>query len=136
MDGLRELAAFLPEISHPGFVAGEVHHETATEPGIVAMPFVSLGPTASSLVDVAYKHDLVLKDFDWPQWMGSTEATDLRDRDVALGEASAEQLCRLLTVCIRQNRFVEGALLDAFESGLILRIVRRAATLASERGTG
>ena len=40
---------------------------------------------------------------------------------------------RLLTVCIRQDRFVDGALLDAFESGLIRRVVQRAADLVGRQ---
>lgn len=36
-----------------------------------------------------------------------------------------------MTVCIRRDKYSEGALLDAFDRGLILRIVKRAAALAN-----
>jgi hypothetical protein len=38
----------------------------------------------------------------------------------------------LLTAIIRQDRFCEGALLSAFDSGLILGIVRRAAAILKD----
>ncbi len=48
---------------------------------------------------------------------------------------------RLLTALLRQDRFVEGLLGEAFESGLLTRIVRRASVLSemldeTERAAG
>jgi hypothetical protein len=64
---------------------------------------------------------------------GSKDAMRLRDDPKALAAASAEQLAKLLTVLIRQDRFVEGALNGAFEAGLLTGIVRRAAGLMNNR---
>jgi hypothetical protein len=41
-------------------------------------------------------------------------------------------LRHLLTAIIRSDRFNEGSLAGAFESGLVLAICRRAVALASE----
>lgn len=62
-------------------------------------------------------------------WRNHGRRISLRDDQAPLARATPEQLARFLTVVIRQDRFVEGALLTAFESGLILRIVRRAAAI-------
>jgi Family of unknown function (DUF6508) len=129
MERLKALARFLPELERPGFTAGEMRGGDEIEPNVFSMPFASHGDVVHSLVEAAYQHGWVLKDFDWPEWAQSDEAARLRDDQKAIDIASEEQLARLLTVCIRQDRFVEGALLHAFESGLILRIVRRAAAL-------
>ena len=56
----------------------------------------------------------------------------LRDEPGVLEDATPEQLERLLTVLIRQERFVDGALESAFESGLLVRILKRAAVLAKD----
>ena len=77
----------------------------------------------------AYKHDWVLRNFDWPEWGQTSEARNLFDDQAALADASPEQVFRLLTVVLRRDHFCEGTLDEAFESGLILRIVRRAAEI-------
>jgi hypothetical protein len=41
-----------------------------------------------------------------------------------------DQLAKLLTALIRENRFNEGALGDSFESGIMTAIARRAKELA------
>ena len=56
----------------------------------------------------------------------------LQDDARALAQATPEQLARLLTVCVREDRFCEGALESAFESGLLTRILERAAVLLRE----
>ena len=131
-EALQALAAFLPELRRPGFTAGEVQGGDESEPGVFRMPFVSYDRAVDSFVEAAYQHSWILRDFDWPAWAQSAEAQSLRDDEAAIGVATAEQLARLLTVCIRQDRFVDGALLAAFQSGLILRIVERAAALAGD----
>ena len=105
---------------------------TTADLQVSRMPFVSYDPIVDSFVEAAYSHAWVLKAFDWPTWAQSAEARSLRDDEAAIRNATPEQLARLLTVCIRQDRFVEGALMEAFDSGLILRIVERAAALAGD----
>ncbi|HEY5071510.1 MAG TPA: DUF6508 domain-containing protein [Caulobacteraceae bacterium] len=127
---LQALAAFLPALREPGFRAGELCGGDEIEPGVFRAPFVSYAPVVDSFVETAYAHAWVLKGFDWAAWAQSAEAKALRDDETAVRSATPEQLARLLTVCIRQDRFVDGALMDAFDSGLIPRIVQRAAALA------
>ena len=127
---LRALAKFLPALENPDFKAGEmagIGEQVA--PGVWSMPYADYGAVASKFMDAAYKHGWVMMDFDWPVWSQSEEAYALRDDEAKLAAATPEQLWRLLTVVIRQERFAEGAVLGAFESGLILGIVRRAAAL-------
>ncbi len=132
IEGLRAIARFLPDLERPDFRAGEVSGGEQTEPGVFNMPFVEHSPVVNALVETAYQHGLILQDFDWRQWKQSSEAQKLRDNSDQLSEATAEQLCRLLTVVVRSDRLVDGALLDAFASGLILRIVRRTAALVDQ----
>lgn len=131
---IQTLADFVPALNQPHFKAGEICGGDEIQPGVFSMPFVSYSPTVNSFVEAAYSHGWVLKDFDWPKWAHSAEAEakSFRDDEAAISNATHEQLARLLTVCIRQDRFVEGALKEAFDSGLILRIVERAAALVGE----
>lgn len=127
---LQALADFLPVFRQPGFQAGTWAGGAETEPGVIQMPYVSYDPVVDSFRKVAYEHGWVKKDFAWSAWMQSDEARSLR-AGTAIRSATSDQLGQLLTFCIRQDRFVEGALMGAFESGLILRIVERAAVLAA-----
>ena len=124
-DRLDALAEFLPKFESPDFEFGRME----SPPG--AMPFYVLSDTASKFHKTCYQMKWV-QPFDWSKWKDSPEAIKLRDEPSALEQATPEQLERLLTVLIRQDRFVEGALGGAYESGLLTRIIRRAAALVEE----
>ena len=122
---LDALVVFLPKFESPDFDFGRME----TPPG--KMPYYTLSPLASCFVKTCYEMGWV-KPFEWADWKDSPEATLLRDDRSALKNATLEHLVRLLTVVIRQERFVEGALGNAFESGLLRGILRRAAVLATD----
>ena len=130
MEKISELAAFLPLLEDPGFKAGEMIIDNAAEEEIRQWPYVVYDPIVDSLLDAAYRNKWVLTGFDWPTWAQSERAMQLRDEESAIEHATAEEVCQLLTVLIRQERFSDGSLLEAFNSGLMLRIVRRAKALA------
>lgn len=124
------LARFLPLLEAPGFAAGHMQPDAEVADGVWQPGGVELAEAVRALVQAAYAEGWVLPGFDWPGWAQTPEAQALRDDPAALAAATPEQLAKLLTTIIRQDRFVEGALLAAFESGLMLRIIRRAAALA------
>jgi hypothetical protein len=134
-DRLAGLAAFLPTFQAAELKFG--HWEGGTRQGdVLVFPCFVPSNQARLFFDAAYRLGWVLTDFDWPAWKETPEAKRLRDEPAALANATPEQLARLLTVCIRQDRFVEGALASAFESGLLIGVLRRAAELAAATGKG
>ncbi len=96
------------------------------------LPYFSLSEVAGLFVQRAYDLGWVIRDFDWGTWMQTPEAKSLRDDLQVLTQATPEQLARLLTVYSRQDRFSEGALEAAFESGLLTRVLERAAVILNE----
>ena len=128
---MKALAGFLAVFEEPGFQFGTWHGGERKEPGVISMPYFVLSETAESFVRMAYEQGWVLMGFDWPAWKETEEAIALRDDPDALAAASPEQLAKLLTVLIRQDRFVEGRLNSAFEAGLLTGIARRANILAN-----
>lgn len=114
---LQALADFLPLFEEPGFEFGEWDD------------YYSFSDTAISFYKMAYDMGWVILGYAWSDWMVTDEATRLRDDPAALAAAAPEQLARLLTVVIRQDRFSEGSLAGAYHSGLLTGIVRRAAVL-------
>src|SRR5262249_11405513 len=100
------------------------------------LPYFSLSEVAWSFEQTAYDLGWVMRDFDWPTWKQTSEAQTLRDDSQALAQATPEQLARLLTVGIRQDRLCEGTLGAACESVLLTRILERAAVILREIGGG
>jgi len=133
---LAGLAAFLPLFQEPDFSFGEWSKCEETEPGVLTMPFFSLSDIASSFEQSAYNLGWVCMDFNWVKWMQTAEAIRLRDDSEALAKATPDQLAHLLTILIRQDRFCEGSLASAYDSGLLTGILRRAAALESEIAAG
>ena len=132
--GLRIIADTLPMLESPDFTPG-VWHDSAQRPdGVIVMPWFEYSPEADEFRAAVGRSGLLQIDFAWPDWAGTPEAIALRtDRDV-LAAATPDQLGKLLTMLIREDRFSEGALAESFESGLIEAIARRASSLADSRG--
>lgn len=128
---LAALVRHIPAFSDPTAPVGEWHQPEA-EPGTFSAASFMPNADAERFVADCYAHGWVLGGFDWGAWARAEEAQGLRDDPIVLAKASEHQLAQLLTVAIRQSRFVEGALAAAFESGLILGILRRAEGLARE----
>jgi len=125
---LSRLASIAARFDDPNLVPANVTPERST--GKVW----SLGPVDHSaevdeLVDIAYEDGWVRPEFDWGEWMATDEARTLRDDPTVMERATVQQLANLLTVIIRQERFADGSLLNAIESGLVQRILRRVRSL-------
>jgi hypothetical protein len=129
---LRGIVPFLARFEAPDFQFGEWEGSKSTQPGVIQMPYYTLSDEAEAFVRAAAGNGWVVAGFDWPKWLQTPEATRLRDDEGALATASPDELACLLTACIRSDRFNEGSLAGAYESGLLTRILRRAATLLNE----
>jgi hypothetical protein len=129
---LRALARYLPALERPDFHAGAFAPVQKTESGALIMPYVVYSDVVDDLVKTAYEHGCVLTGFRWAEWAHAAEAQALCHDPSKLARATPEQLLRLLTAIIRQDRFCEGVLLHAFEMGLMLGIVRRAAAILED----
>ena len=80
------------------------------------------------LYQLCYQDGWVLTGFNWPSW--SEGRLLIQDRS-KLSKASADDLARLLTLLIRQDRFCEGTWEEAYDSGLLFAITHRAKEIAS-----
>ncbi len=129
-DRLLALAAFEPVLTAPGFTIG---HWVTTEPdanGVRHMPWFEYSPAADELRRIAASNGWVVP-FDWMAWVATPDAQRLIADPGLVANASADDLVKLLTAIIRGDRFSEGELAGAYESGMLLAIVRRAAVLAT-----
>jgi hypothetical protein len=134
IEALRALAAFVPAFETPGFVFGEWEDSTEREPGVWSMPYVTYGEMALEFHRAAAGHGWVRPDIDWMKWAETDEARRFIENASLIATATAEQLAHLLTTIIRGDRFNEGSMLNAFNSGHLTAIARRAGVLADAMG--
>jgi hypothetical protein len=99
------------------------------------MPSFVPSDPAEAFVRMAHDMGWVLPDLDWKSWKDGAEAGELLNCPETLARATPEQLAKLLTILVRQDRFVEGSLGRVFDSGLLVAIVRRADALRHEIST-
>jgi Family of unknown function (DUF6508) len=125
-DRLRRLAAHLPAFESPDFSFGEWVQPWTDAEGRTHMPWYRVSPAADAFLRDAGE---LVQPFDWPAWLRTPEGDRLRD-PAAVAAASQADLGRLLTAILRSDRFTEGSLAGAFESGLLTAILRRAKELS------
>lgn len=97
--------------------------------GTLTPVYIQHPPIVSEFIKLAYEDNWVRHDFDWPKWIRTTEAQSLVNDTKTIEQATTEQLAHLLTAIIRQDRFVDNAVMHAFNSGLLLRVLQRIRTL-------
>ncbi len=77
------------------------------------------------LVDEAYKflyaHGLVLTGFDWVNWAHGRTLLN-GENTSAISDLTVEETLGLITMIVRSDRFSEGALLRAFDSGTMPKL--------------
>jgi hypothetical protein len=128
---LQALADLVPVLESPDAAFG--HWETPPPvDGVHRMPNFAFGPTEEAFRSAVGRGGWIIMGFDWMTWLRTEDGEALRDRPEAVAGTSADELAKLLTAIIRSDRFVEGSLVGAFESGLLARIARRAAVLLNE----
>ncbi len=126
---LRALAKYEVVFASPDFAVGHWAEVTRDADGVMQMPWFEYGEAARAFVADAYAFEWVA-DFDWVRWAASSRGRCLLADPALVARASAAELARLLTVIVRGERFSEGELAGAFESGMLGAILRRAAELA------
>ena len=128
-DRLRPLADLTSILEAPDADFGHWHASDTTADGVIHTPWFEFGPAADAVRAAVAQGEWMLIGFDWMTWLRTDEGQALRDDADAVTTATPDQLAKLLTAIIRSDRFVEGSMAGAFESGLLARIARRAAAL-------
>jgi hypothetical protein len=75
-------------------------------------------PVLDEVVRFLVDRHLLLTHFNWGAWEEGQHAIQRRDR-AALATCTAQQCLQYLTLLVRADRFTEGTLASAFESGQI-----------------
>lgn len=116
---LAELGAYAALFSDPDYVWGRWSDQYYIVSGDV-QTFLHTGAALGAS----------LTDFNWVTWKDTPQAQLFREPDAIRTHATAEDLARLFTVAVRQERFVSNSLEGWCESGSLLAMAERAAMLA------
>lgn len=127
---LRRLAAYRPVLER-GMQFGTWAGGERLPDGTIQMPWYAFSAEADWLLNDVRAGGWV-KPFDSPAWLSTKRGQRLMTDHDAIARASTEELGRLLTALVRQERFGDGTLAAAHDSGLLAAIARRAEALAAE----
>lgn len=92
------------------------------ENGVYQFPYALYSPVVHRFLKIAYRIPIVIN-FDWGSWkkefhqLMSNISTHVDSLDILTK-------CKLITVILRQDRFMEGTLLHYFENGALLTILQ------------
>ncbi len=129
---LLPLADLVPTLEAPDADFGQWEGGSTDTDGVLQMPWFAFGPTGDAFIAAVGRGGWIIAGFDWMTWLQTDEGQALRDRPGVVETATPDQLARLLTAIVRSDRFVEGSIVGAFESGLLTRIAKRAATVLAD----
>jgi hypothetical protein len=132
---LVSLARYEKIFRAPEFVFATWHPSVERPDGVVEFGWSELTAGAEQFLAEMYEVGWVC-DFDWMAWAGSAEGQRLLRANQAIASATGAQLAKVLTALVRGDRFSEGQLAAAFESGTLAAIARRAGVLAGSSAGG
>lgn len=124
------LLALIPKIENTA-TFGEWSGGTADEEGVIQFPYCVPVPIVSQFLEVVYAIPIIIS-FNWGAWDEGRKIANDDNFDLASTDLLTK--CKLITAIVRNDRFCEGALVSAFESGLILKILKSIEKVVSAKG--
>jgi len=119
LEDWKPLLALIPEIENTkefGRIVGGFRDEN----GVFQMPMWVEGIVIGKFIDVVYNMPIIIS-FKWYEW---DEGREMGKSGFDFDSVDIPTKCKLITAIVRNDRFCDGALVSAFESGIILRILK------------
>lgn len=112
----RPLLDLIPEIEKK-----EIEGAENDEKGVITMSYLVEPSLVSRFQKIVYDLPIMIS-FDWGSWDEGRKMVN--DKDFDFDSIDIPKKCKIITAIVRNNRFCEGVLVSAFESGLILKILK------------
>ena len=128
---LRGLARWAVRFEDPAFSPGQWVPSWTGDDGVIHLGWFDPSADMSAFLREAWSNGWAYV-FDWMTWAGTPEGRRLIKEPGAIDGAGAQDLFKILTTVIRGDRFSEGEIAGAFESGVLTAVARRAGVLAEE----
>jgi len=109
---------------------GEMHMPHVKEENVFSMPFWEGNELVDRFLKLVEDIPLMIQ-FDWGSWEDGFEM--LRSENFNFDTVDIPTKCKLITLIVRKERFVEGSLKEAFDSGQMLRILTSIKNQLGER---
>lgn len=89
--------------------------------GVLIMPYSIPSEIVCRFEEIVYDIPIVIS-FDWGSW--SKDNSIIHSQNFDYDTIDIPTKCMAITTFVRANRFVDGVLVDAFEKGIILKILK------------
>ena len=124
----QPLLDLIPEIEKVDKFGDDSEAMKLLEQGIIDMNPYEEHPIVQQFRDVVYSIPIMI-DFNWGAWdegraMVSDEAIEYDTIDIPTK-------CKIITAIVRNDRFCSGRLIEAFESGMMMKVLK---SIQSELG--
>lgn len=116
----KPILDLIPEIEQTS-TFGEMKGGEKNAEGIMVLPYWIESRVVSHFHRIVYDMPIII-DFDWGSWHEGREMA--RDESFDFNSVDIPTKCKIITAIVRDDRFCEGALVSAFESGIILKILK------------
>jgi hypothetical protein len=116
----KPLLDLIPEIESR-FLFGDMKGGGKDESGFIQFPFWDASPVVHRFDEIVYELPIIIN-FDWVKWDEGREIVN--DDDFNFNSIDIPKKCKILTAIVRSDRFSDGAIIYAFNSGLILKILK------------
>lgn len=116
----KPLLDLIPEIENTKKF-GEWIDGEENEEGITKIPICTTVPIVYQFSKIVYDIPIII-DFDWASCELGKKIGDGKDFDFDTIDLVTK--CKVITAIVRADRFIDGVLLNAFESGAILKILK------------
>ncbi len=125
----KPLLDLIPEIEKTSPFGAMKGGEKNAE-GIMVMPYWIESLVVSRFHKIVCDMPIII-DFDWSFWDEGRKMA--RNENFNFNSIDIPTKCKIITAIVRNDRFCEGALVSAFESGLILKILK---SIRQQTGAG
>jgi len=114
---LLDLIPMIESTNKFGELIGGLNEET----GVITLPQYKEDIVVSQFLEIVYKIPIIIN-FDWGSWDEGRQI--VRNESFDFDKLDIPTKCKLITAIVRNDRFCDGALVSAFESGIILKILK------------
>jgi hypothetical protein len=120
-EGWKPLLDLIPEIEQVETFQELIEPSRIDENGHIRLPVYRTNKVVEQFHRLVYEIGIVLN-FDWVSWDEGRKIVS--DSDFDFDSIDILTKCKIITAVVRSERFRDGALAEAFQSGLILKLLK------------
>jgi len=126
---LEALAGYATIFRDPNARFGEI--KTELSDGTLQLPWFEFNELGKRFLNMTYDVGWV-QSFDWPSWAEGAEGKRFLADPTAAASATGAQIAKIITACVRGERFCDGTLEQTLERKVLLGIAERAEALLTK----